>query len=170
MEIKEILAQLIGLCAVVFFISSIQLKEKTKILFFQLVANIFYFIQYILLGVYVAAFMNLLTIWRCFVFKKYDEQNKTIPLKYLIIFVSLIIVFGIFNYNGILSIIPPVITIIYGISSYQKNTEIIRLTFLLCAFIWIFYNFSVGAYTALIGNGFEVISGVIALIRFRKNK
>lgn len=170
MEIKVILAQLVGLCAVVFFISSIQLKEKTKILFFQLVANIFYFVQYILLGVYAAAAMNLLTVWRCFVFKKYDEKNKTIPLKYLIVFISLIICFGIFNYNGLLSLIPPTITIIYAISSYQKNTEIIRLSFLMCAFIWVFYNFSVGAYASLIGNGFEVVSGIIALIRFRKKE
>ena len=46
--------------------------------------------------------------------------------------------------------------------------KIVRIFFVIAAFLWIVYNLHVGAVMPLIGNVFEIISGILALIRFKK--
>ena len=46
----------------------------------------------------------------------------------------------------------------------------LRLSFMVAAILWIYYNLTVGAYTAIIGNIFEIISVSYACIKLnRKN-
>ena len=52
----------------------------------------------------------------------------------------------------------------------MKNPKSIRVVMLICAFLWAYYNFSIGAYVLIIGNSFEVVSATIALLRFKKKK
>ena len=40
--------------------------------------------------------------------------------------------------------------------------------FIMGAIFWIVYNLHVGNYAPLIGNFFEIVSGTVAVIRFRK--
>ena len=89
---------------------------------------------------------------------------------YIIIFVIIVIVLGILTYDGYLSLIPIIITLFYTISSWMKDAKWIRIVFLIAAFIWIYYNYVVGAYICIIGNVFEIISGTLALIRFSNVK
>lgn len=161
-----IVAQIIGVFAVIFFIFSIQYKEKYKILFLQAFANALYAIQYLFLNVYTASLMNIVSFFRCLLFGSYDLKKKKLPTLYLIIFIMIIIILGIINYNGMLSLIPVVITILYVIGSYN-DTKYFRIIFLICGIIWLYYNFTVKAYTSLIGNFFEITSGIVSLVRYR---
>ncbi len=162
------LAQIIGSFAVSFFIFSIQFKKRKDILKIQFIANILYAIQYFVLNVFIAGYMNIISGIRCLIFYQYDKKKKKIPSFLLYIFIALIILIGIINYNNFLSLIPIIITLFYIISSYYKDTKVIRYVFLICSIIWLFYNFKVEAYVSLIGNVFEFTSGIIAIIRFRK--
>lgn len=102
-----------------------------------------------------------------FIFK----NKKDISKLWLIVFLVLLVLFGFLSYDGYLSLIPLIITIGYTITSYMKNSKWLRIFFLASAFIWIYYNFMVGAYVFIIGNILEIISGIVALIRFdKKNK
>ena len=82
----------------------------------------------------------------------------------------LVLLLGIITFDNIISIIPITITIFYTLSSWMKDTKWCRIVFLVCAFIWIYYNYKVKAYVSIIGNGMEIISGVISLIRFEKKE
>lgn len=165
------LTQFVGIIAFLFFISSIQLKDKGKLLIFQLFANLFYALQYILLNVVVAGSMNILSVFRCFILFLYAKKKKNPPKVILVLFIFLIISIGIFTYESYLSIIPIGITLLYTISTFQDDMKSIRVLFIIAAIFWIIYNLSVGAYTALIGNAFELTSGIVSIIRYRnKNK
>ncbi len=169
----EVITEFFGGIALIFWAISIQTKEKSKILKLQSLANIFYMGQYFLLHAPSAAFMNLVSTIRGIVFYQKEKQNKPNTKLSLIIFISLIILIAILTCNTPLSLIPIAITIMYTITTYQKNTKIIRITFLMAAFVWIFYNLKVGAYAPLIGNIIEIISGTISILRFdikRSNK
>lgn len=159
-------AQLIGCMAISFWVISIQYRDRKNILLFQAIANSFYSVQYFLLGAYSACTMNLLSTVRCFIFSK--ANNKTTKL-FNFLFCLIILFIGIFTYNGFLSLIPPIITIFYTISSSTHNNMWNRLTVLLAAFVWIFYNYKVGAYITILGNIFEIASGILSIVRF-KNK
>lgn len=162
------LSQIVGIIAFIFFVSSIQLKNKKKLLLFQLLANLFYALQYILLNVFVAGGMNILSTIRCLILYFYDKKKKE-PSKILLwVFIVIIITIGILTYSNYLSIIPIGITLLYTISTWQDDMQSIRILFVIAAIFWVIYNISVGAYTALIGNAFEITSGIISIIRYNK--
>ena len=73
--------------------------------------------RYFLLNLPTTALMNGVSAVRCFVFYKYTKNNKQIPFIYLIIFILLVLILGIISYQGISSLIPITITIIYFIST-----------------------------------------------------
>ena len=83
-----------------------------------------------------------------------------------LIFLTLLIIP--FVYNSLFDLLPIIITIIYIVSTWQNDMKIVRIFFVVAAFLWIIYNLYVGAIIPLIGNVFEIISGVLALIRFKK--
>lgn len=159
---------IIGIIAVIFYILSIQCKSKRNVLYMQLVANVFYSIQYLLLNALSAGFITILSVFRCFIYNVYETKNKKIPVLYPILFIVLITIISIITYTNILSLIPLFINIAYILCTYFNNLKAMRLTFLGCAITWIIYNYKVGAFASLIGNVFEIVSCLIALKRFKK--
>lgn len=160
------LAQIIGCLAVSIWTLSIQNKDRKNILKFQTVANLLYTLEYSLLGAYSAASMNLTSTFRCYIFSKKEKDLNKLTL----LFILIMIILGILTYSGLISIIPIIITIFYTISSKFKNANYNRVTVLISAFIWIYYNYKVGAYIGIIGNLLEITSGVIALTRYNVKK
>lgn len=168
----NILVQAIGGIALIFWIFSILNKEKIKILKLQNIANIFYAIQYVCLGAFSALGMNLLSLVRGLIFINNEKKQKANSNLLIIIFSIITIIIGIITYNSWYSLIPIVNTLGYSYSTWQKNTTVIRVIFLIAAILWIIYNLLVGAYIPMIGNIIEVISAIIAIVKFDilKNK
>lgn len=162
----NLLAQVLGALAILGWIISIQQKDRKNVLICQVVANGIYAIQYYLLGAFTAAFMNFTSFIRSIVFYKNDKKQSLFSL---ILFSLTIIVLGIVSYSNTLSLIPIVITLAYTYSVWQDNLTITRYVFLIAAFIWIYYNIQVGAYISVFGNILEIISGIVALIRFKRS-
>lgn len=158
----------IGIVAIIIFNLSLLQKEKNKILFFQIIANIFYAIQYLLLGVYTAPIMNGINISRSISDYIDDKHKKEHSIYKLLFFIIVCLGVGILMYENIYSIIPPLITSLYAIATYQKNMTTLRVIFMLTACLWIFYNLQVGAYSGLIGNFLEIICSIISIIKYRK--
>ena len=165
---NNFIAQTLGIFAFLIFISSVQFKNKKHILLAQLSANILYGILYLFLNIPTTAYMNFISVLRCILFYKYD--NKKVPLWCLIFLLTIIGITSIFTFDGYLSLIPIIITILYTTSTWQNNTKFIRIVFTICSVFWIYYNLSVKAITALFGNIFELVSGIISLIRYRKKR
>ncbi len=157
-------AQIIGGFAIALWVVSIQNEKREKILLFQFWANVLYMFEYGLLGAISASVMNFVSSIRCLTFYKSNKCNSYLSL---IVFSLFVIFFGILTYDGFLSFIPIVITFLYTVSSWVKNPVWNRVTVLFAAIVWIFYNFTVGAYITMVGNILEIISGVVALVRYK---
>lgn len=166
----EVLSQICGISAIFVWNISIQNKKLEKILYFQFLANLLYSMQYFLLGASIAGFMDFSSSCRCFLFYYKNKKNQPISKKWLFFFITLIIGIGIIGYSGPLSLIPVFLTFFYTIASYSKTSNFTRIAFLVAAFIWIYYNYKVGAYVGIIGNILEIISGIISIYRFGKIK
>ena len=165
-----IFSQFFGLVALICWILSVQSKDKIKILKMQSIANVFYAIQYFLLGYPATACMNLVSTSRNVCYYDSFKRGKENSITSLIFFSTLIIIVGIISFDGLLSIIPVILTLVYTYATWQKNPVLIRWSFIFAASIWIYYNLKVGAYVSLVGNFFELISGYIAVIRFDLKK
>lgn len=164
------ISYLLGIIALVIWTLSIQVKEKKKILQAQIIANLFFAGQYILIDAVAAGIMNIVSAIRCYVFTKEEEKHKQISVIWLFIFVTIILCVAVVTCREFISLIPIAITIIYTYASWQKDTKVIRILFLLAACAWIYYNAYVGAYVAIIGNILDICSSIVSIFRFDKKK
>lgn len=170
MNIINIIAQLFGLGAFINLILSYQRSSKKKLLLSQVFSAVFYAIQYLLLKAYTACAQSILSCLRTLTFYKYVKNNKKIPIYYLIIFETLIIMFGIYTYESYLSIIPTFISMMYAYMTYKGNLKQICYAGAFTAVLWIYYNFMVGAYVSSIASVVEFISSISRGIRLSNNK
>jgi len=163
-----ILANTIGVFAIIIWVLSIQNKNKKEILIYQIVANILYGLQYFLLNAYSASIMDFISGFRCLSFYSEEKKHGKISNYSLLFFTILTIILGIFTYNGAISLLPIIASLIYMYSLWQNNLNTTRYLFIITGFVWLCYNINVGAYINIIGNSFEIISGIISIIRFRR--
>lgn len=162
-----ILAQFIGVIAILIDLYSIQKKDKKNILKIQIISTTAYAIQYSLLKAFSGVIPDVVTIIRNVIFIKYGE-NKTRSSKIILIaFILLILILGIITYIDYFSIIPIGLSIIYTLVAWQNNTKLIRISYILCAVLWIVYNIHICAYIAIVGNLFAIISGIISINKYK---
>lgn len=165
-----VLAQVLALFAILFWVISILLKNKKNILLMQVIANGIYGIEYLLLGAFSAASMNFLSFLRLLVYYFYALLNIKISKWILFVFIALVLLFGIITYDGLISLLPIIITVLYTYAFWQNNLNVARIIYIVAAIIWIYYNYEVGAYVGIIGNALEIITGLISLIKYRGGK
>ena len=164
----KVVAQIFGVIALIVWIISIQNNDKEKVLKLQFVATFFYSIGYLMLGAYTAASLTAVSAVRSLVFSRENKFTKS--LWSIIVFAVLIIVISVVTFDDVLSFIPAVITMSHCIAAWSPNLKDMRVMFIVCALGWLGYNFIVGAYAVAIGNIFEVIGGIVAMLRFDKRK
>lgn len=161
-----LVAQFLGFLGLISWLYSVLQKDHFKILKFQNLANMFYMIQYTLLGAYPASCMNLISMLRGIVFFNDEKNNRKTSLNILILFFIVIVLAGLLAFQNIYSLIPIIITLLYSYSLWQKNLTIFRVIFVLAASGWFVYNLLVGAYVTLIGNIFEFTFGIVSIIKY----
>lgn len=165
-----IIAQIFGFFAILFWALSIQNKNKKDVLAFQIYASLFYAINFFLLDAYSAFIIDLIAVARLYMFYIDEKKHGEIRKSLLYIFLFITLVSGIFTYDGLISIIPIVIGVFYTVSTWVKNTKYLRIFYIVCAVLWMGYNFNFGAVVAAFGNILEIGSGIIGMFRFDRKK
>lgn len=160
-----ILAQIIGLIGLVCSSLAVNQGKKDKILAFQLLANALYFFEYLLLDATSAGLICFLAVFRCFTFYKLDQNDKR-SVSALVIFEVLALIIGIFTYNGLISLLPIIIFILYTYATWQNNLKLFRIVAFIVPICWVIYNLRVLAYVSAISSFIEMISAIIAIYRF----
>lgn len=167
--LNNIPAHICALIGFIFLIISTQVKEKNKILLFQSLFSFFFFLQYILLGVYSASILNLVSLVRNIVYYKNTNKISTYSIIILTFLVGLICtICDMKNYIFIISVIPLIINLLYAYSLSKPNIVLIKKVFLVCSIIWVIYDYFVKAYVSLICNSLEMLSYVMYFIRRKK--
>lgn len=165
-EYKDIIVNVVSIISIALFLLSVQFKKKKDILIVQTLSSICYMIVYAILGALSGCIIELVEQSKNLVFIGYEKRNKEIPLYALLVFIFMLVIITIFTYDGWNSAIPLAIYILYFLSSYFKNPKHIRITMILCAMIWMVYNYTIGAKLMIIGNVLEIISAIVSLIRY----
>ena len=92
----------------------------------QLISNIFYTISYLLLGALPAVLIDIVSLFRCIIFYKYDKRRKKCPIFIMAFLIFLTIMIGIFTCKNIFDFIPIIISIIYIVTTWQDSINIIQ--------------------------------------------
>ncbi len=174
----QIIGQIVGIIAMTFNILSYQAKSSKSIILFQLFGTMLFSINFFLIGAYVGAMLNVLGMFRAltFAFKEKWKINKiALTIIFCILFISTYpIIFTVFNkpftvFNAIIEILP-VISMILSTFAYGMNAKNLRLFALIYSPLWLIYNIVVLSIGAIICETLCIVSAIVALIRFAKQK
>ena len=168
-----ILAQIIGFAAVGLYLLSYQLKRRTQIVWVTFASNVFYVLQYCLLGAFSGALMDMLATCASFFAAKkhapaWRKHNKKLLLTTLIAITAVGLTVTFLQKDPI-ELIPIAGAIFQTISLWCDDEQTLRKLGLCSTPFWLVYNFISQAYGAALGSILVTISIVTSLIRYRKN-
>ena len=169
-----IISQIIGLAAVALFLLSYQLKKRKQIVLATCISNTLYVVQYVLLGAFSGAFMDLLSAVGSFLAGRkhsvnFRKHTKLIAFATLSLIAAVGIVIAVLRKDYI-ELIPVVGAIFQTGGLWCEKEQNIRKFGIIGAPFWLVYNLISQAYGAALGSILIIGSAAIAILRFRKNQ
>ena len=169
-----IVSQVIGLGAVALYLLSYQLKKRRQIVSATCISNLLYVLQYILLGAFSGAVMDTLSAVGSFLAGRKSSEGFRGRTR-LIAFINLALIAAAGIAIAVLrrdfiELIPVVGAIFQTGGLWCEKEQNIRRFGLAGAPFWLTYNLISQAYGASLGSVLAIVSAVIALVRYRKNK
>lgn len=175
----EIIAQIIGVVAMVFNIVSYQGKKKETIIILQLVGGTLFAVNFLMLGAAVGGILNILAAIRAVVFY-FEDKFKANHISWLVAFTASYIAVYILNFTVlgkeptafhlIIEILPVIGMLALNIGFRFKESAKIRKCGLISSPAWLIYNIAAGSWGAIICESFTLISIFVGMIRHDKNK
>lgn len=163
-----ILSQILGVVALITAIISVQLKEKTKLLFLQILENTAKILALAFVGGISGAYSETVGLVRKMWFFHTSKNHKLNKLWSLVLFSGLAVVVGILVWEGPITLLPVTAVILGTFGLWQENVFILRYVAIIASILYAIYAIIVGAYTNALSETFMIISIVISLIRFTR--
>ena len=168
-----VIAQLIAVVICVVACSSYFAKKKSLYLFLQLIVNILYGAQYLLLGQLAGTVNNGISSVKYVYFIGKEKARKENTKTELLVFLALSVVLGIFAIDSWFSVIPIVTSLIYTYAIWQKSEITLRAIVIFCNVLWVIFNLCAGAYVSAVYSFAEMAFAagtMIKLIKMRRGQ
>lgn len=163
----KIIANIIGIAAVVMFVLSYQLKTRRGIIFFNAGSRVLYVLQYVLLGAFEGAVLDIVAL---LVSVLAQNKNKGWFGKhpgFTIIGANLFVVgMGLLFYQNVFSLLPIAGVLFETGALWLTKEKQIRFVSFFGAPFWLAYNLVFSAYGSAVGNVMTMVSIGIAIIRY----
>ena len=171
---KTLLPQIIGLLAVAALLLCYQQKKRGRIILFNLISRCLYILQYIMLGAFSGAVLDVLGAVAAAVAGKKTEGFVKKHAKLIegilitaIAAVGLAIAFVNRSFLDLFSLAGVLLQIIALWLTKEKH---IRALSLIAVPFWLTYNFLSRAYGSSVGDILSGCSIIIAMVRYRNEK
>lgn len=172
-----IISQIITVIYFAILSLSYLLKDRKKILIANFAAHIGQTTAMAMLNGYTGAAMSFIMIFRDITLlmqeikkSKGKDINKKLDISILIITVILIVALTIFTYNGPLSLLSVVATLITTFSLWQKNTKMYKILGIIAGILWLSYNIFIMSIMGIILETILLICSTIGYIKEVRNK
>ena len=164
-------AQVIGIAAIALFLWSYQQKERKRIIALNVSSRVLYIIQYLLLGAFSGAVLDILGSISSVIATKKDTPFLKKHLKLAVVGIDLVIVgIGMTLYRSPIDLLPIAGILFHTTAFWISDERIIRWVSLLGSPCWFVYNFASQAYGSSVGDLLSIASIVIAMIKYRNIK
>ena len=180
MTTTEIIAQVIGIFAMIFNLLSYQQKTRNKAIIFQLFGTTLFTVNFLMLGAMVGGLLNLVGAIRAIIFinkEKLRADHIAWQIGFVIVyFASYILTFTVFGkeptpFNFIIEFLPLIGMIATTISYRFTDAKSIRRFGLISSPAWLVYNIANVAVGAILCEVLSLGSIIIGIIRLdRKDK
>lgn len=169
-----IASQIIGLCAVVLYLLSYQLKKRSHIVWVTCTSNALYVLQYILLGAFSGAVMDIMSTVSSFLAARKNDSPFSRYAKQLTWFnIASIVAVGIISaavQKEWIELLPVAGALFQTGGLWCDNEQTIRKFGLLGAPFWLIYNYISQAYGAALGSVIAIVSIIVSMMRYRKKE
>lgn len=174
MEITSIyiVSQIITILYFAVLSLSYLLKDRNKILIANFVAHIGQTIAMAMLNGYTGAAMSIIMIFRDLTLiiqeakkAKGKEINKKIDILILIITILLIVVLTIFTYNGPLSLLSVIATLVTTFALWQKDVKAYKLLGIVAGILWLAYNIFIFSIMGIILESILLICSIVGYFK-----
>lgn len=173
-----IISQIITVLYYAILSLSYLLKDRNKILTANFIAHIGQTSAMIMLNGYTGAAMSAIMMARDLILLIQEKQkakgksiNEKFDMAVLIITIVLVIVLTIFTYNGLLSLLSVVATLITTFALWQKDVKRYKILGVVAGILWLAYNIFIYSIMGIILEIILVISSIIGCVKeFKKNK
>ena len=117
-----------SILAFIALILSICIKDRKKSLFIQSLNCLFEAIYGFIINAFTGAVLSIVNFIRTFIFIQSEKINKRIYLLVLIIFESIIIGNCIYTWNGFISLLPTIGSMIRTYCLWQTDMKLVRIS------------------------------------------
>ena len=167
------MAHILGVLAVITGLLSFQLKTRKNIITANLTSRILYILQYVFLGAFEGAALDLCGLVFSLVAKYKDTPFVSKYLKLIVLFTNLIIfAVGFALYENVFSIFAILGVFIEVMALWHTKEKNIRFLTLFACPPWLVYNLTNSAYGSVIGNILLMVSIAVAMLKldFKKGE
>lgn len=161
--IIEIIAQTLGIVAVMFSVLSFQAKSDKPLLIMQTGGSFLFCIHYVMIGAYTGLAMNAVGIVRNIVYYNKDKKifsGKLPP----VIFGCMAAVFGAFTWQGWHSLFIIVGIVINSVCMSMRDPQNIRKSILVTSPLVLVYNIFELSIGGILNESLSIISSVIGIL------
>ena len=169
-----IISQIITIIYFAILSLSYLLKDRRKILGANFIAHIGQTTAMAMLNGYTGAAMAIIMMLRDLIFLiiesrklKGKEINKKLDLVILIVTIALMIILTIFTYNGPLSLLSVLATLVTTFALWQKDVKIYKILGVIAGIFWLAYNIFIMSIMGIILEFIVVICSNIGYIKDR---
>lgn len=163
----NILATILGLCAVTLFVLSYQIKSRNQLIAVNAASRVLYVMQYILLGAFEGALLDITAFFVSLLCHRRDQafiKKHFVPI--VIICNAVMIGVGMLTYQNVFSLLPILGVIFETLALWLRRERHIRFFSLAGAPFWFAYNLYSAAYGSAIGNVITIASISVAILRY----
>ena len=163
----DFFAQIVGLLAVLLFLLSYQQKERKNIITMNAISRVLYIIQYIMLGAFEGAVLDVMGTLASVLAQKKDSSIIKKHLRIVIVSVNLLIIgVGLCLYENAFSLLPIFGVLFHTGAFWISDEKIVRRLSLIGSPFWLAYNLISKAYGSSIGDVLSMASIIIAMFRY----
>lgn len=165
------LAQAVGLAAVTFYLLGYLQRKGKRILAFNLTARVLYVAQYLLLGAFEGAVLDVAGSAASVLA---GQKERSFIKKYRVLCIVgvnlLIIALGLLVYESPLSLLPIAAVMLHTGAFWLNSDRWVRFVSLLGCPLWFIYNFASEAYFSSVGDALSFLFIVISIVRYDLKK
>lgn len=152
--------ELTGILGLLCIVAMYQFNKRSAILWTGILSALVWTVQYILLGAYTGAGMNLWSAARNFAFNKY----RSWPVL-AVSLVSMAIICAL-TWKNWSSLLPVASSLFATLAMWQENPTRLRMVCILMVPFWLTYNYMNGSVAGMVGDMINFSSLFVGIMRF----
>lgn len=170
----KVLPQVIGAVAVVMFLLSYQQKSRSRIILFNVISRVLYILQYILLGAFAGAALDVLGAVSAFAAGKKHTRFIRKHTKGIFLAINAVIILtggaiAIYNKSW-LDVFSIAGVLLHTGAFWMSDEKKIRYVSLIGTPCWFVYNFMSRAYGSAVGDALTMGSIILAILKFKRSE